>query len=160
MLESYLGKGGGAAAGDIVDGQASVVDQRPLGPAVPNLGDSVVRPFLILEEHDGRPVVRHVLGEGAGCAGRLLHEVVAVHVHGDIEGVAADDLVEMRRVEHARVDQGVDSVDDELGAGEPQHGLSGNALHHEGRSRERKVLLHLLGRIVSSSSLVLFYQCG
>lgn len=46
---------------------------------------------------------------------------MAGRVHGDVERVASDDLVQVRRVGHARVHQGVDAVDDELGAREAQH---------------------------------------
>lgn len=38
------------------------------------------------------------------------------------EGVATNNLVEMGGGDRAGVDKGVDSVDDELGAGEAHHG--------------------------------------
>ena len=92
----------------------------------------MVPPVIALEEHDGGPVVGKVLYKGARGAGGLAHEVMGLWVHGDVERVSADNLVQMGRVEHARVDEGVDAVDDELGAGEAEHVLARDALRQEG----------------------------
>ena len=56
-------------------------------------------------------------------------------VHGDVERVAADDLVKVRRGGRAWVDEGVETFDDELGALESHHGhlaLGEDALEEEG----------------------------
>lgn len=66
------------------------------------------------------PVVGEVVGESAGGAGGVLRDVVGGHGH--VEGVAADNLVDMGRRDLARVDEGVYPVNDDLGAAEPQHG--------------------------------------
>lgn len=42
-------------------------------------------------------------------------------VHGDVERVAADDLVQVRRVYLSWIDDWIDAVDDELRACEAQH---------------------------------------
>lgn len=54
-------------------------------------------------------------------------------VHRGVEGVAPHDLVQVRRGDHAGVDQGVESVDDELRALETQHrhSLAGAMLREE-----------------------------
>ncbi len=68
----------------------------------------------VLEEHDGGPVVGHILGEAAGRAGGHAGWVIRVRVHGRVEGVTSDDLVKVGSVEQAGVDQGVGTLDDEL----------------------------------------------
>lgn len=106
----------------------------------------MVLPVLALEEHDGSPVVGKVLHKGARSASRLAHHVVGLRVHGDVERVSADNLVQVRRVEHSRVDEGVDAVDDELGAGETEHVLARDALCQESGGEERN-LLHICGNL-------------
>lgn len=49
----------------------------------------------MLEEHNGSPVVGEVLGERASRASTLLTEVSVRGVHGRVEGISTDDLVEM-----------------------------------------------------------------
>lgn len=84
------------------------------------LGDTLVAPVASLEVQVGGPVVREVVSELAGCAGGMLGDVVGGH--GDVEGVAADNLMDMWRRDLAGVDEGVDTVDDNLGTAKPQHG--------------------------------------
>lgn len=54
-------------------------------------------------------------------------------VHRGVEGIAPNDLVQVRRGDHAGVDQGVQAVDDELRALEAQHRhyLAGAMLREE-----------------------------
>lgn len=59
------------------------------------------------EVKDGRPVVGEILREGAGCAGGLLANVVSVGVHGHVEHVATDDLVDVRRLHSTWEDEAV-----------------------------------------------------
>jgi hypothetical protein len=104
----------------------------------------VVGTVLGLEKHDGGPVVGLVLGEAARRARRPLGEVVLDGGHGQVERVAAHDLVEMGRVADAGVDQGIDTVDDELRAGEPQHVLRNSAVGQQRNRRgEGSPLMHL-----------------
>lgn len=125
MLEGTYGcKGGGLAAGDVVHGDAAELVQRALGPAVADAPGAVEAAVVVLEVQGGGPVVGLVLGVGARGAGREGGEVVAVDGHVHPEGVAADDLVHVRRVLHAREDERVGALDDELGAGEAEHVLA------------------------------------
>jgi len=59
------------------------------------LGDTLVAAVASLEVEVGGPVVGEVIGEGACGAGGVFGNVVGGH--GDVEGVSADDLVDMRR---------------------------------------------------------------
>jgi len=123
------------AAGDVVNVETAVVDELALGTAVAHLGHAPVGAVLGLEEEDGGPVVGHILLEAARRAGRLLDQVMVGRVHGDVEAVAADDLVQMGRVELTRVDDGVGPLDDKLRAREAQHVLGGRILREQ-RGRE------------------------
>ena len=91
---------------------------------------------LRLEEHDGRPVVGQILLEGAGCAGGLAGQVVSLRIHGDVEGVSSDDLMKMGSVLLARVDDRVNTVDDELRTSKSKHVLCGSILREERRGGE------------------------
>ena len=142
-------EGRGPAAGDVVDVKTAVVDELALGTAVARLPDAVVRAVLVLEEHDGRPVVGLVLGEGARGAGGLAGKIVAIGVHGDVERVTTDDLVKMGREEHARVDDGVDTVDGQLRASKSEHALGGGILRQERHGGEGRGQLHL-GKLLTS----------
>ena len=68
---------------------------------------TLVGAVRVLEEHDGSPVVREVLGEGAGGAGSLLSDVT---LHGDVEGISTDDLVEMSRGDDVGLDEWVKAL--------------------------------------------------
>lgn len=72
-----------------------------------------VSSILRLEEHYSSPVVRLVLNKAARRARRSFRNVVG-RVHGDIEGITTNDLVEMRGVFHAGIDKWVGSLDNEL----------------------------------------------
>jgi len=74
----------------------------------------------VLEEENGGPVVGEVLGEGACGAASPLADVA---VHGGVEGVAADDLVEMGRRDRAGLDDRVEALNAQRRAAEPQSGL-------------------------------------
>src|SRR3569833_622076 len=129
--------------GHVVDGDASSlrvhisIDTTEVGP----LRDHLVRAILGgFEVEAGGPVVAEVLGVRARRASGQDRRVVALGIHlkpsqharrgvehtvvrepyGDVEGAAADYLVSVRRRAHAGVDDGVDALDDELRAGEPQ----------------------------------------
>lgn len=58
---------------------------------------------VLLEEEHCRPVVGEVLGRGTGCACCRRRDVCG-RVHGDIEGIASNDLVDMCRRDLAGVD--------------------------------------------------------
>jgi len=120
----------------------------------------MVPAVLGLEEHDGSPVVGKILNEGAGRASGLGGEIVLGGVHGNVERVTTDNLVKMGGVEHAGVDNGVDTVDDELRARESKHVLASDVLRKErGRGGEGEglhcwqagVLFFLGGCLVSSN---------
>ena len=118
----------------VVDGHAAV-DAVGQGGVLHDL-DALVRAVLgALEEHDGRPVVGEVLGEGARGAAAALADIA---LHGGVEGVAAHDLVEMGRRDGAGLDQRVQTLDRQRRAAEAEGGL-GRAREREGE-RER---LHL-----------------
>jgi hypothetical protein len=135
---------GDLAAGNVVDIEASLVFEPALGAAVANLGDALVGAVLGLEEHDGGPVVGFVLGEAARRAAGPLGEVVVNGRHGQVERVAAHNLVEMGGVADAGVDQGVDTVDDQLRASKPQHVLRSRTVGQQRNGRgEGSPLMHL-----------------
>jgi hypothetical protein len=117
---TYGLESGGLSAWDIVDIETSVVHQLSLRSTVSNLGHALVGAVLVLEKHDCGPVVGFVLGESAGSAGGLGGQVVC-RVHSRVERVATNDLMEMGSVCHTGVDEGIDTVDDELRACESQH---------------------------------------
>jgi hypothetical protein len=126
----YLLEGRDLSTGDIVDIETTIVDELALGASVAGLGHTLERPVLGLVEHDGGPVVGLVLLERARSARRGF-EVVRGRIHGDVERVPTNDLVQVRRVSLARIDEGVDAVDDELRAREAQHVLGYGALRQQ-----------------------------
>lgn len=91
------------------------------------LRNANVAAVLVLEEHDCRPVVGLVLHKAARCAGGKFGWVVG-WIHGDVERVTSDNLMQMGRVLHPRVDKWVCSLDYKLRACKPQHVLSSNML--------------------------------
>jgi hypothetical protein len=96
---------------------------------------------LRLEEHDRGPVVGLVLNEAARCA-RRKRSGILTRIHGNVESIASDDLMKMRSVLHARVDQRISSLDDELRACKSKHvALSSNILR-KGCSGEKSGPLH------------------
>ena len=134
--ETYRLESSDSAAGNVIDVETALVDELALGTAVADLGHPVVAAVAGLEEHDGGPVVGQVLDEAARRARRLGREVVLADLHGQVERVAADDLVQVGRVADARVDEGVDAVDDELRAREAQHVLGCRAACEQGHGGE------------------------
>jgi len=102
----------------------------------------VVCAVLGLVEHDGGPVVGLVLLERARRARRLGRQIVGLGVHGDVERVSTDDLVQVWRVGLAGVDQRVDTVDDELGAREAQHVELGRGILRQQRGGSEGCQLH------------------
>ncbi len=147
---TYGLEGGDLAAGNVVHIEAALVLEAALGPTVADLGDAVVGAVLGLEKHDGRPVVGLVLVEAARRARRPLGQVVVNRCHGQVERVAAHDLMEMRRVAKAGIDKGVNPVYHKLGTGETQHVLRGGAV---GQQRDRRgegsPLVHVGGFSIS-----------
>ena len=115
--------------GDVIHGDAAVAPQ----PLFLVLGHALEAAVAGAEEEHGGPVVGEVLAEGAARARRLGREVVRGRVHGRVEGVAADDLVQMRRGDRPRVDEGVDAVDHQLRAAESHHGEASRGRRRPGR---------------------------
>ena len=72
-----------------------------------------------LEVEVRSPVVAEVLAELTGGAGGNLRDVTSCHRR--VESVASHDLVHVRRRDQARVDEGVEPVNDDVWAAEPQH---------------------------------------
>lgn len=71
----------------------------------------MVRPVgRVLEVEVGSPVVGKVLRHLAGRAGGSLADVA---FHGGVEGVAADDVVDVSGGDVARLDDGVETLDGE-----------------------------------------------
>lgn len=98
------------------------------------LRDAAVRAVARAEVEHRRPVVGEVLREGAAGAGGLARQVVGRRVHGRVERVAPDDLVQVGRGDGAGGYEGVETVDDELRAAEAHHRhrtLAVPALHEE-----------------------------
>lgn len=117
--------------------------------------NTLVCAVLRLEVQVRGPVVGEILRELAGCAGCGVRDVTGGH--GDVEAVSSDDLVDVGRGDLARVDEGVKTVDDDLGAPESQHGHATLATvvgrrfgeRHEG---EEAGPMHFDGGLMSSSS--------
>ena len=80
-------------------------------------GHPLVRAVGVLEEHHSRPVVGEVFREGARRARRLLRDVP---FHGRVEGIAAYDLVQVRRRDAAWLDERVETLDGDGRAAEAQ----------------------------------------
>lgn len=121
------GDGGGYVGGVVADdGDVVDCDAAFAFEAVGDeLGDAVEGAVTGAEVEDRGPVVAEVFGEGAGCAGGEGGEVVGGMGHVWLEGVAADDLVEVGGGDGGWGDEGVEAVDDELGALEAEHGGEG-----------------------------------
>lgn len=68
------------------------------------------------EENIAGPVVGPIFFIATGCTGRYLGNIA--RRHRCVEGITADDLVEVRGRREAGVDEGVDAVDDDLVASE------------------------------------------
>lgn len=102
--------------------------------AVGNLRHALIRPVTRAEVHVGGPVVGEVVAVGTSGAACELGDVL--RGHGYVEGVSSDDLVEVRGGELPGVYEGVDAVDDDLGAAEAEHGWSGGGEAGEAREDE------------------------
>lgn len=85
------------------------------------LGHALVGPIAGPEVQDRGPVVGEIFRERAAGARGVRGEIVGRRVHGSVEGIPSDDLVQMRRRYGAGVDQRVYAVNDELRAAETQH---------------------------------------
>lgn len=100
-----------------------------------------------LEVEVGSPVVGKVLGELASRASRRVGHVAGRH--GGVEAIAADNLVDVRRGDGSRVDQRVETVNDELGASEPQHRQPaaaaelGHGIGERGEKRKEGSAIHV-----------------
>lgn len=75
----------------------------------------------MLEIQDGGPVVRPVFLETTGRASRETTQIV-VGVHGDVESISSDDLMDVRR-DQSGSDQGVETLSHELGARETKESI-------------------------------------
>lgn len=83
----------------------------------------------VLEVQVGGPVIREVLGHLAGGAGSPRSNVA---LHGGVEGIAADNMVNVGRRETAWLTGRVKTLEGQSRAGEAQAGLDGRG-HREGR---------------------------
>lgn len=81
----------------------------------------MVRTVGVFEVQVGSPVVRKVLSHLAGCAGGPRANVT---FHRGVEGVAADDVVDMGGRDGARLDDGVEALDSQGRTGEAEAGLN------------------------------------
>lgn len=91
-------------------GRRVVDSHAPLGAleaCVGHLRDPLESSITRTEIKDCGPVIRCVLGEGAGRAGRLARDIHSGILHGCVEGIAADDLVDMWRSYYAGVHERV-----------------------------------------------------
>jgi hypothetical protein len=106
----------------VVDGQATL---SALGATQQGLNrknrHAVIGAVGVLEVQMGGPVVREVLRHLTGCAGGSLTDIP---FHGSVEGVAADDVVDMGRRDGAWLDDGVEALDSQGRAGEAEAGLN------------------------------------
>jgi hypothetical protein len=141
----YLLEGRDLAAGDVVDIKTAIVDELALGASVSGLGNADVAAVLVLEEHDGGPVVGLVLYEAARCALGLLGDILR-RIHGDVEGVSSNDLMKMGGELHAGVDKGIRPLNNQLRACKPEHASLGGGLLREerGRNSSKSSPLHLV----------------
>lgn len=92
----------------------------------------------MLEEHDGSPVVGEVLGKRASRAASSVADVTIGNVHGCVESISTDDLVQMGRRDLARLDEGVETLDADSRASESEGGLG-----RRGESQGQRKPLHL-----------------
>lgn len=90
----------------------------PLKPFISPLRHSLVSPVPGLEEDGRGPVVAKVVGGLARCACGELCGIHDFGAHVGDERVPADDLVQVGRGSAAWLDEGIQPVDDELGAAE------------------------------------------
>jgi len=112
---------------NVVDVETTIVDEFSLWSTVSDLRNTVESTVLSFEEHNSGPVVRQVLHERAGRAGRQFGEIM-VGAHGDFERVTTDDLVQMWGVNLSWVHNWVDTVDDQLRTRKSKHVLRGSVL--------------------------------
>lgn len=89
------------------------------------LRHSFVRAILMSEVHHCRPVVRNVLGVGAGRTGTL---TANVSFHRSIESISTDDLMNVGRGNAVRFDEGVKTLDCQCRASKPQGGVTESSL--------------------------------
>ncbi|KJR83613.1 uncharacterized protein SPSK_04359 [Sporothrix schenckii 1099-18] len=99
-----------------------------------DVGHAVVAAVVwALEVQHRRPVVGKVLRHLARCARRPRGHITC---HRHVEGVAADNVVHMRRGERARLARRIEPLVDERRAWEPQSGVRRNG-ERQKRGRER-----------------------
>lgn len=107
-----------------------------------DLGHTDISSIFGFEEHDGCPIVRLVLYEAAGCACGCFCEVDR-GIHGDVEGVASYNLVQMWSVLHARIHKRVCTLNDELRACKSQHVLPDSRVSESRHSEDDITPMHL-----------------
>jgi hypothetical protein len=130
-LSAYLGEccdlGTGLVAADVVNSHAGLGAQAQID----YLGNSLEGAVACLEVDIGGPVVGKVLRVSAAGASRHRRGVVHGGGHGGVERVASHDLMHVCRGDIARLDQGVDLVDGQLGAAEAHQLLRRGELHEK-----------------------------
>ena len=126
-VEVLLGVVDGHATVDAV-GQSSVLHDR----------DPLVGAVLVLEKHDGSPVVGEVLGEGTCCAGTPLANIA---LHRSVEGIATNNLVKMLGSNNTRLNQRVEALD-----GEGRASKAKGSLRRRGERESEGKILHLAGQ--------------
>lgn len=84
-----------------------------------SLRNTLVSAIACLEIEVRCPVVAEILTELAGSAGSNIGDITGGH--RSIEGVSSHNLVNVWRGDQARVDKGVEPVNNDIRASEPQH---------------------------------------
>jgi len=119
--------GAGLVASDVVDSHTCLDAESQVG----DLRNALEGPVAGLVIEVRRPVVAEILAVCAAGARRDLGRVVAVGRHAGVERVSTDDLVHVGGWHIARLDQGVNLVDDELRATEAHQLLRCGKLHRQ-----------------------------
>lgn len=83
------------------------------------LWNPFITPIARLKIQIRRPIIREIIRKLTSRAARVGRDIVCGH--GDVERVTPHNLVDVWRGHLAGVDEGVDPVDDDLGAAEPEH---------------------------------------
>jgi len=125
-LWSYRLEGSDLLVAVRVERLLKVIDSHPslqvTQESIGILRHALVGPITRLEVHDSGPVVGEVLREAAGGASSPLRNV-RCGVHGRVEAISSDDLVQMGRRDDAGLDDGVEALDAQSRASKAEVGF-------------------------------------